>query len=116
MTLLSTVPTDVFVTTDIHNTAGLPPPPKRSSIFVDSNSHITLDNHSNQIVIQTTQSNGVVTYSPMDQIEDLDVVTTYCYEDEVACLEKALGLDLQDGTGSGPNQRELMAKWNVTSN
>ena len=98
---------DVFVTTDVHNSAGLPPPTKRSLLSVDD---LTLDDHN--IVIQTTQSTNVVPFSPMEQIEELDVVASYCYDDDVACLEKALGIDLQNGQGgaSASNQRELMAK------
>jgi hypothetical protein len=45
----------------------------------------------------------------MEQIEELDVVASYCYDDDVACLEKALGIDLQNGSSTS-NQRELMAK------
>ena len=98
---------DVFVTTDVHNEACLPPPTKRSVIDGD---HITIDHHNGQIVIQTSQPNGVVVpFSPMEQIEELDVVASYCYDDDVASLEKALGIDLQNGQGSS-NQRQLMAK------
>ena len=111
---------DVFVTTDVHNEACLPPPTKRSIIDGD---HITIDHHNGQIVIQTsqasdsshlviqtTQPNGVVVpFSPMEQIEELDVVASYCYDDDAASPEKALGIDLQNGQGSS-SQRQLMGK------
>ena len=99
---------DVFVTTDIHNEACLPPPTKRSLMDGDHITIESIDAHNGQIVIQTTSSN-VVPFSPMEQIEELDVVASYCYDDDVASLEKALGIDLQNGQGSS-SQRQLMAK------
>jgi hypothetical protein len=66
--------------------------------------------HAGQIVIETSQSNAVmVPYASMEPIEELDVVASYCYDEEVASLEKALGIDLQNGQGSS-SHRELMAK------
>jgi hypothetical protein len=76
-------------------------------LSVDESDQLTLEHHN--IVIQTTQSTNVVPFSPMEQIEELDVVASYCYDDDVACLEKALGIDLQNGSSTS-NQRELMAK------
>ena len=103
---------DVFVTTDVHNSACLPPPTKRSMLSAEQNQHITLEHHNGQLVIQTTQANGIaVPFSPMDQIEELDVVASYCYDEDVACLEKAFGIDLQNSSGAGSsNHRELMTK------
>ena len=101
---------DVFVTTDVHNSACLPPPTKRSMLSAEQNQHITLEHHNGQLVIQTTQANGIP-FSPMEQIEELDVVASYCYDDDVACLEKALGIDLHNSARAGSsNQQELLAK------
>ena len=57
-----------------------------------------------------TSASGTPTiFSPMEQMEELDVVAGYCYDEEVANLEKALGIDFQDTTGN-PAQKELIAK------
>ena len=43
---------------------------------------------------QQPQHGTVVPFSPMEQMEELDVVAAYCnYEEDVASLEKALGID-----------------------
>ena len=55
--------------------------------------------------VVTAAAAGSVIFSPMEQMEELDVASAYCYEDDVASLEKALGIDLQD-----PNNKELLAK------
>ena len=76
-----------------------------------------------------------VPFSPMDQIEELDVVAAYCggynhttaasaasdsavtaaeasasQEVAVDCLEKALGIDFSTADPSGVVQRQLLAK------
>ena len=106
------------MTTDVHNSAGLPPPTKRSLLDVDGEHHVTLQHHDGQLIIQTSEA-----FEPMEQIEELDVVASYCYDEDVASLEKALGIDLQQQNGGGntsgqqqhhqqqQQQRELMAKW-----
>ena len=74
----------------------------------EGDEHITLQN--GNLIIQTTQANGIP-FSPMEQIEELDVVASYCYDDDVACLEKALGIDLHNSSRAGSsNQQELLAK------
>lgn len=55
--------------------------------------------------VVATSAAAATIFSPMEQMEELDVVSAYCYDDDVASLEKALGIDLQD-----PNAKELLAK------
>ena len=74
---------DVFVTTDIHNAACIPPSAKssRSSTAVactpptssSSSTTTTVLHHPHHPLPQTS-----VPFSPMDQIEELDVVAAYC--------------------------------------
>ena len=74
---------DVFVTTDIHNAACIPPSAKssRSSTAVactpptssSSSTSTTVLHHPHHPLPQTS-----VPFSPMDQIEELDVVAAYC--------------------------------------
>ena len=118
------------MTTDIHNTACIPPSAKRPSTAATS--------------VTTTattipQQIANVPFSPMDQIEELDVVAAYCYQQqtpsqatssnaasaasseravtaetsttqevEVDTLEKALGIEFHDP--NGVVQRQLLAK------
>ena len=118
---------DVFVTTDIHNAACIPPSAKRPN------------NSSNSSLQQPQQQPPPqpLPFSPMDQMEELDVVAAYCgsyptgtsasvvasvaasaasavtaaanssQAVEVESLEKALGIEFHD-----PNvvQRQLLAK------
>ena len=106
--------TDVFVTTDIHNTACIPPSAKRPT------PSSTATSVSASTVLQMTSgASGPVPFSPMDQIEELDVFcggysnstvtatsAASTASTEVDSLEKALGIEFHD-----PNvHRQLLAK------
>ena len=117
---------DVFVTTDIHNAACIPPSAKRPNNVLQPQQ--PPHTHGQPLTAST------VPFSPMDQMEELDVVAAYCgsyptpsasaasaaastavtavtanggQPVEVDSLEKALGIEFHD-----PNvvQRQLMAK------
>lgn len=114
--------TDVFVTTDIHNTACIPPSAKRPTPSSSATSASS--------VLQMTSGTGPVPFSPMDQIEELDVfcggynsasagtaasaastTASNSVSVEVDSLEKALGIEFHD-----PNvHRQLLAKWSWAS-
>ena len=64
---------DVFVTTDIHNAACIPPSAKRPT----NNTTTTATNLQQQTA--PPQQLGTVPFSPMDQMEELDVAAAYCY-------------------------------------
>ena len=123
------------MTTDIHNTACIPPSAKRPSTAATT-----------AVIPQQQQQIANVPFSPMDQIEELDVVAAYCYQQqpppatssttttasaasnegavtaatsatpntattqevEVDTLEKALGIEFHDP--NGVVQRQLLAK------
>ena len=123
------------MTTDIHNTACIPPSAKRPSTAATAT-----------VIPQQQQQIANVPFSPMDQIEELDVVAAYCYQQqpppatssttttasaasnegavtaatsatpttattqevEVDTLEKALGIEFHDP--NGVVQRQLLAK------
>ena len=121
------------MTTDIHNTACIPPSAKRPSTAATTTT----------VIPQQQQQIANVPFSPMDQIEELDVVAAYCYQQqppptssttttasaasnegavtavtsaapttaqevEVDTLEKALGIEFHDP--NGVVQRQLLAK------
>ena len=65
---------DVFVTTDIHNAACIPPSAKRPT-----NNTTTTTNLQQQQTTAPPQQLGTVPFSPMDQMEELDVAAAYCY-------------------------------------
>ena len=125
------------MTTDIHNTACIPPSAKRPSTGAATTT---------TVIPQQQQQIANVPFSPMDQIEELDVVAAYCYQQqpppatssttttasaasnegavtaatsatpntattqevEVDTLEKALGIEFHDP--NGVVQRQLLAK------
>ena len=66
---------DVFVTTDIHNAACIPPSAKRPT----NNTTTTATNLQQQQQTAPPQQLGTVPFSPMDQMEELDVAAAYCY-------------------------------------
>jgi hypothetical protein len=128
-------PLDVFVTTDIHNTACIPPP--------TTSKRPNLHHAASQPQIQPMDPShhpGSVPFNPMDQIEEIDVAA-YCggyqpssttstaaasaasatvtaattasgttAQDDVDCLEKALGIDFHDPNVVQNHHRQLLAK------
>ena len=64
---------DVFVTTDIHNAACIPPSAKRPT------NNTTTTTNLQQQQTAPPQQLGTVPFSPMDQMEELDVAAAYCY-------------------------------------
>ena len=104
---------DVFVTTDVENEESLPPSSKRLLLHIEESPSVTV---------------GSNPFNPMEQIEELSVVN-YCHglgstdgsqavyhghevvvaaqdenpevDEEVAKLEKALGINLKNGVGGG---------------
>ena len=113
------------MTTDIHNTACIPPSAKRSTT-------------ASALQHPPPMPTSSVPFSPMDQIEELDVVAAYCsgysttsaatvaavsaasssavtaastsQEVPVDCLEKALGIEFSPADPNGVVQRQLLAK------
>ena len=63
------------MTTDIHNTACIPPSAKRPSTAATTSVTTT-------VIPQQQQQIANVPFSPMDQIEELDVVAAYCYQQQ----------------------------------
>ena len=63
------------MTTDIHNAACIPPSAKRPT----NNTTTTATNLQQQQQTAPPQQLGTVPFSPMDQMEELDVAAAYCY-------------------------------------
>ncbi len=86
--------------------ATVTPHAKRQALAADA-VHVHGQQQQQQPQQSHQQQHQPAIFSPIEQMEELDVVSAYCYGDEdVESLEKALGIDFQD-----PNmQRELLAK------
>lgn len=87
-----------------------PPPAKKFHLSPPTTSvtYLRQSEHTPTITVATSSASGTsVPFSPMEQMEELDVVAAYCYDEDMDNLEKALGIDFQDPSAV---QRELMAK------
>ena len=78
------------MTTDIHNAACIPPSAKRPTNNTTSTTAANLQQQQQQQ--QQPQQLATVPFSPMDQMEELDVVAAYCYPPTVSKNLKKSGI------------------------